>query len=261
MALPVLQEAERQSPRTGPGRKPQIPDWLIAALIMIAILKRKKSKSAQDRYLCEHRRQIAAWLGTDLFPSRSTYFARYRRAHRLYQQAIRVQGQQAVEEGLANPTIVAVDKSLVAGRGPAWHKKDRQAGRIPKGLRGVDPDTTWGYSDYHGWVQGYSYEVVVTATPQGTVWPLLASVDTASASEHVTFGEKIGWLGNEVVYVLADSGYDNNQYGERIEWDQQGCRTGKRFLCAENPRRGKHNSSRAKRQSGSTNTRRQRRRR
>ncbi len=46
MALPVFRQAERQCPRTGPGRKPQIPDWLIAVLIMIAVLKKKKSKSA-----------------------------------------------------------------------------------------------------------------------------------------------------------------------------------------------------------------------
>ena len=38
---------------------------------------------------------------------------------------------------------------------------------------------------------------------------------------------------------LADSGYDNNDYGERIEWDEKGRRTGKRFLCPENPRNTK----------------------
>ena len=32
MALPFLREAERRLPRTGPGQKPTIPDWLIAAL-------------------------------------------------------------------------------------------------------------------------------------------------------------------------------------------------------------------------------------
>lgn len=261
MALPFFRQAESQCPRTGPGRKPQIPDWLIAVLIMIAVLKRKKSKSAQYRYLCEHRTEIAAWVGTDEFPSRSTYFERYRRAHRLYQEAIRLQGQQAVEDGLADPTIVAVDKSLLWAQGPQWHKKDRLAGRIPKGLHGVDTESTWGYSEYHGWVQGYSYEVVVTATANGTVWPLLASVDTASASEHVTFGEKIGWLGSQVVYVLADSGYDNNEYGERIEWDEKGHRTGKRFLCPENPRGTKKGNQRAKQQPAWTTTRPQRERR
>lgn len=210
MALPFFRQAERQCPRTGPGRKPQIPEWLIAVLIMIAVLKRKKSKSAQYRYLKEHWAEISEWVPYHDFPSRSTYFDRYRRAHGVYQEAIRLQGEKAVKDGLANPISVAVDKSLLNAQGPLWHKSDRRADRIPKGLHGVDTESTWGYTEYHGWVQGYSYEVVVTATANGTVWPLLASVDTASVSEHTTFADKIGQLHNSVLYVLADSGYDNN---------------------------------------------------
>ena len=98
MALPQLQDAERESPRTGPGDKPKIPDWLIGALIMIAVLVKKKSKSAQYRYLQEHRKEIAEWLGNKSFPSRSTYFRRYRRAHRIYRTAIRLQGELAIAE-------------------------------------------------------------------------------------------------------------------------------------------------------------------
>lgn len=70
---------------------------------------------------------------------------------------------------------MAVDKSLMAARGPLWHKEDRKANRIPKGLHGVDRDSTWAFSKHHGWVQGYSYEVVTTAAKEGTVLPLLAS--------------------------------------------------------------------------------------
>ena len=55
MAVPLLQEAERQCPRTGPGAKPKVPDWLIGVWIMVAVVKRKKSKSAQFRYLSELR--------------------------------------------------------------------------------------------------------------------------------------------------------------------------------------------------------------
>lgn len=170
LAVPVCQQAERQLPRTR-GRPPAIPYWFLAVLIMVALLEHKKTKSAQYRFLQEHRPQLQAWTGQTRFPARSTYFERYRRAHRLYQEAIRLQGQQAVAQGLADPTIVAVDKSLVEGLGPPWHKRDRAKGEVPAG---VDRDTTWGYSTHHGWVQGYSYEVVVTATPAGTAWPLVA---------------------------------------------------------------------------------------
>jgi hypothetical protein len=235
LAVPVCQQAQQQLPHSGPGRPPDIPDWLLAVFIMIAILQRKKTKSAQYRYLTEHRADWAAWLGTDRFPSRSTYFDRYRRAHRLLQQAIRLQGQQAVADGLADPEVVAVDKSLLEGLGQLWHKQDRKKGAVPAG---VDTDTTWGHSEHHGWVQGYSYEVVVTASEGGVVWPLLASVDTASVSESATFADKIPKLPGPTKYVDADSAYDVDAYQQAIEEDEHGQRTGRRFLCPENPRHG-----------------------
>jgi DDE family transposase len=243
LAIPALQEAERQSPRTGPGDKPDIPDWVMAGLIMIAIMKKKKPKSAQFRFLHEQRREIAGWLGQRRFPSRATYFRRYRRAHRLYKAAIRIQGEQAIAEGVVNEQDVAVDKSLIEALGPQWHKQDRQAGHIPAG---ADVDSTWGYSEHDGWVQGYSYEVVVSATPESIVFPLLASVDVASTSEARGFQPKIGLLPVGTIHVSADSGYDANYLGEAIEYDEHGKRTGRRFLCPENPR----NNKRAKKKPG-----------
>jgi hypothetical protein len=239
MATPLCKQAERECPRTGPGRKPDIPDWVLAVLIMVAVLKRRKTKSAQYRFLKEHRRELAQWLGTSKFPARSTYFERYRRAHRVFKAAIRLQGEKAIAEGVADAKDVAVDKSLVAARGPLWHKSDRKRNRIPKKLRGVDRESDWGYSQHDGWVQGYSFEVVVSATKDSTVFPLLGSADTASAKETQTFDEKIDDLHEETENVSADSGYDSNHLGERIEWTDDGKRTGRRFLCPENRRNSK----------------------
>lgn len=239
MAVPLCKQAERQCPRTGAGRKPDIPDWVIATLIMIAVLKKRKSKSAQYSFLKAHRRPLAEWLGTDRFPARSTYFDRYRRAHKLFQVAIRLQGEKAIAEGVTDPTDVAVDKSLIAARGPLWHKSDRQKNRIPKKLRGVDRDSDWGYSQHDGWVQGYSFEVAVSATKKTTVFPLLASAATASAKETQTFEKKIDDLPKQTKNVLADSGYDSNHIGERIEWTPKNKRTGRHFLCPENRRNSK----------------------
>ena len=239
MAIPLCQKAERECPRTGPGRKPEIPDWVLAVLIMVAVLKRKKSKSAQYRFLKEHRHELAEWLGTRRFPARSTYFERYRRAHRLFQTAIRLQGEKAIAEGLTDPQDVAVDKSLVAARGPLWHKSDRKKNRVPQKLRGVDRQSDWGYSKHDGWVQGYSFEVVVSSTNNSVVFPLLGSADRASVKETQTFQAKIEELPEQTKTVSADSGYDSNHLGERIEWTEAGKRTGRRFLCPENPRNSK----------------------
>ncbi|GIX00132.1 MAG: hypothetical protein KatS3mg111_3464 [Pirellulaceae bacterium] len=88
MAVPLCQQAEREGPCTGPGRKPEILDWVLAVLIMVAILKRKKSQSSQYRFLDEHRSQLKRLLGTCKFPARSRYVDRYRRAHGLFKHAI-----------------------------------------------------------------------------------------------------------------------------------------------------------------------------
>ncbi len=233
LATPLLQEAERQSPRKGPGAKPKLPDWLIAALIMIAILTGRKTKSAQYRFLTAKRGEIADWLRDSRFLSRSGYFRRYRRAYQVYAAAMRLQAEQAIAEGVTNPKDAAVDKSLIEAQGPPWHQRDRQAGKIPAG---VDQQAAWGYSEHDGWVYGYSYEVVVSSTPGTTVFPLFASVDTASACETQTFAEKIEQLPADTRSVSADAGYDANHLGERIEYDEHGRRTGRRFLCPENPR-------------------------
>jgi hypothetical protein len=232
LAIPTLRQAEQQTAR-GRGAKPEIPDWVMAAMIMVVVLQKKKSKSAQFRYLCERRSEIAAGLGCSKFPSRSTYFDRYRRAHRIYRTAIRIQGEQAVAEGIADPEIVAGDKSLIAAQGPPWHAADRAQGKKPAG---VDRHSTWGWSEHDGWVNGYSYEVVVTAKAGTVVFPLLASVDTASASETRTFDEKVDELPQGTKTVLIDSAYDSNHLGERVEFDEQGKRTGRRFVCPPNPR-------------------------
>jgi hypothetical protein len=115
MAVPLCQQAERECPRTGPGRKPEIADWTLAVLIMVAVVKRKKSKSAQYRFLDEHRRELVDLLGTGKFPARSTYFDRYRRAHRLFAAAVKLQGERAVAEGIVDATVVcaaAVERDI-----------------------------------------------------------------------------------------------------------------------------------------------------
>jgi hypothetical protein len=244
MAVPLCQRAERECPRTGPGRKPDIPDWVLAVLIMVAILKRKKSKSAQYRFLDERRREWKALLGTNKFPARSTYFDRYRRAHRLFAAAIKLQAERAIADGLIDATTVAADKSLIAARGPLWHQSDRQKNRVPKRLRGVDRDSDWGRSKHDRWVQGYSFEVVVSATKNSTVFPLLASAATASAKETTTLEPKIDDLPAVTKNVAADSGYDSNHVAERIEYSPEGKRTGRRFLCPENPRGSKDQAGR-----------------
>lgn len=256
MAVPQLRAAERRAtPRTGPGRPPVYADWQVAAMIMLAVLKKKKSKSAQYRFLLENRAQILPPLGLTRMIGRSEYFERYRRAHRLFADAVRGQGRTALAEHAADARAVAADKSLIRARGPKWDQRDRTRGVVPDGLRGVDREAAWGYSEYDGWVYGFSYEVVVTATADDDAFPLLASAGTAAASEHKTLAAKIPRLPASTRYVLADSGYDSDPAGEAVEYEPDPRRgrgrgrgrgqrragsgqrrTGRRFVCPCQPR-------------------------
>ncbi len=98
-ACPLCRAAEQECSRTGPGRPPDYPDWKIAVLIMVAVVKKRKSKSAQYRYLHEHRRDLMVLLDLASFPARSTYCDRYRRVHPLFKVAVRLQGEKAIVQG------------------------------------------------------------------------------------------------------------------------------------------------------------------
>lgn len=239
LAIPTCQQAERLHPRTGPGAKPQIPDWVLAVMILTAVLLHKKSKTDQYYYWCEHPSLFARCFPRQRMPGRSTFFARYARICFLVQTAILLQGRQAIANGWAIPSCVSADKSLIAGRGRRCRSAQLRSKKVP---RGVDPGTTWGFSQHDGWVQGYSYEVVVTAPYRGVTWPLLASVDTASRSEQRSLLEKLPDLPSAVKHVMADGGYDSNAVAEAVEWhpvteaQKRPRRTGRRFLCPQIPR-------------------------
>jgi hypothetical protein len=230
--IPLCRQAESQCPRRGPGRRPLTPDWVLTAMIMVVVMLKKKTKSAQWLWWREHAGDFARWFPGQHFPGRSSYFDRYRRAYRLLQAAIEHQGRRAVADGWADCECAAGDKSLIEGRGPRWDVRDRRAGRR---RRGVDPDTAWGYSTHDGWVHGYSFEVVVTAALAGPTWVLLASADTASRSEQKSIRAKIPRLPEGTKFVLLDAGYDSNDVGEAVEGDEN-RRTGRRLLCPEIPR-------------------------
>jgi len=236
LSIPLVKAAEKDLPRSGAGAPPRYPEWQIAVMIMVAVAARRKSKSAQFRYLYERRNLLMKLLAMEEFPVRSTYFSRYRRADAIFNRAVFLQGRRAVEEGVSDADSVSVDKSLLRSKGRDWPNAARKEGRRP---RGVDEEATWGYSEYRGWVYGYSYEVVVTATRGSVVCPLLVSVGTANASEHHTFGHKIQALPRQTRYVLADAGYDSNAHGEAVENGADGGRRGRRFVCPLQRRGGK----------------------
>lgn len=243
--------------RTGPGRPETFEQWQIAVLIFIAILRGRKSKSSQWRFLQEHStmllQELSSTLRLTILPSRATYMRRYPQTYRVYELAIELGGKAALIHHVGDAKVVAVDKSMIAARGR------KGPGRIKTGrLHNTDTDAGWGRSTHDGWVWGYSYEVVVCVGKSGLILPILASADKASASEHHSFSGKIPRLPKCTRFVLADAGYDNNRYCDAIEYDRRGRRTRRRFLAPLLRRAGKPAVGEGKRKGERERLRRQR---
>ncbi len=235
MAIPLCKAAQAKVIRRGPGRPPVYEEWQIALLIFVAILQRRKSKSSQWNFLSQHQPLLMELLQLTRFPTRSTYFARYKRGWRIYEKAIELQGKKALQEHVSSAEVIAADKSLIAARGPAFHKRHQKAG---KPRRGTDTAGAWGRSGCKKWVWGYSYEVVVCAPKKQVVFPLLASVDVGSQSEKTSFLHKIPLLPPSVRFSLEDKGYDSNPLAEAFEYPR-GRRSGRRYVCPPHARFGK----------------------
>lgn len=254
LALPICQEAGVSCPRTGPGPKPTYSDSQIAVMIMCGVLKKKKSKSAQYRFVQQHAEMIKRLLALERIPARSSFFARYQQVDPVVQKGIELQGRAALREHVADARVVAADKSLMRARGPEWNQKDRKRKRVPKYLHGLDREATWGKSDYHGWTYGYSYEVVVTATKDSVILPLLASVDVGSTNEHKSVVDKLDRLPPSTREVLIDPGYDSNDLADQVELDKHENPTGRHYVCppqkgyvSEIPERGRRERQRQRR--------------
>ncbi len=221
LAVPLLRQAQaRQQPRTGPGRKPLYEDWQVATIILAGVIKRRKSKSAHFRMIAANADLFRRLLGREQLPGRSAFFERYKRVWPLVQEAIKLQGRAALREHVADAEAVAADKTLVAARGPVWHRRDRARGEVPKGLHGLDREADWGYSDYDGWTWGYGMELVVTAPPKRSgfaAFPLLGSADAASLNEQRAFAAKVPHLPASTRHVDVDKGYDGDGLADAVE--------------------------------------------
>ncbi len=195
-------------------------------------LRRIHTFKAQHRWLLLHPEQAREW-GLDVVPHRTTLLRRYRQLAPWLNELIVAIGHWAQDldpfpdtqhqsghempESTPSSHTYIEDKSLFRAKGPVWHQKDRVAGQVPTGLRGLDQDASWSKSAYHGWVYGYGLHLTVNAHS----FPLLAQVETASVSESQVVGDKaqrlLSWHPTEVV---GDSAYTHL---ERVKaWARQG---------------------------------------
>ena len=177
-----LQPQRRGRPRTFSGRT-----FLLLAMVAVVLRTFKAqelctllTKDAHLRQALElvrlpHRRTIERRLGATLPEAEAQV------------QALGQQLLAEVEPGPDQPQAAAIDGRMYQAQGSLWHARDRKQGRMPPGLRNVDPESAWSKSGYRGWVQGYRLVVQCLVFPAPV--PLFArwcpnSVGESTVLEH-----------------------------------------------------------------------------
>ena len=123
-------------------------------------------------------------------------------------------GYLFVTDGLADPSIAAIDSTLIKAKGSVWHKSSMKKGVVP--CSDIDTDARWGYSHTKKWIFGYKLHL--TCTTGEIIVPLTADVTTANVSDNkmyvpLTSSSSVFSLPS-ALYVVADPGYDDKKLYE-----------------------------------------------
>ena len=171
---------------------------------------------------CHYNRKLALACGLSSIPSRRTFDRRLKTISTDVKGMISAMGNLFVKERLADPTITAIDSTLIKAKGHLWHTSSMKKGIVPRS--GIDTDARWGYSHTKGWVFGYKLHI--TSTTGHLIVPLTADVTTAnvqdnqmcvpltSSSSSSSSPSSSVFSLPSVLYMVADPGYDDNKLYE-----------------------------------------------
>jgi len=178
-------------------------------IYVVSVLKQLWSRRSLWRYLSEMP-LVATACGLARIPDRRTLDRRIAAMIPQAERQIQALGLVLSLEAVTDATVAASDGSACTTPGPVWHKKDKAAGVIPEGLRGLDTEADWIQSTYHGWVYGYKAHVTIRAAAT-TVRAVLNATVTGSACESHVLQSQLDDLPQLVKTLLLDAGYDDGE--------------------------------------------------
>jgi hypothetical protein len=159
------QEPPPQPPKRGKKRDFSALSFLLLAVVAVTL---RTFRNSELRRLLDKDAALCSALGFSRVPHRTQIGRRLAGLIPEAEEQIARLGQQLVEQiepPKGQSQLSAIDGRMYKADGPRWHKKDRQKGCLPTGLRNVDTDSRWSKSGYRGWIQGYRLLL------QGLVFP------------------------------------------------------------------------------------------
>jgi hypothetical protein len=199
---------EEESRKASPGSPKFYSEKTMFKVYVVSLLKKLWARRSVWRYLSEMP-LVASACGLTCIPDRRTLDRRLAEIGPQAEAQIAALGLTLSLEVVTDATIAASDGSAFATPGPVWHKKDKEAGRIPEGLRALDRQADWIQSTYHGWVYGYKAHATISVAPT-TVRVVLGATVTGSACESHVLQAHLDDLPPLVDTLLLDSGYDDH---------------------------------------------------
>jgi hypothetical protein len=191
------------------GRPKVYSDVLIIKALVIMIVRRLYSAYSLLAFL-EQETVLTIQLRNLLtdekgrFPSRRTWERRLATLPDDLPGLIGTMGRYLValiepfgKEGRAS----ALDSTALRAKGGVWHKKDREAGKVPH--TSIDTQANWSKSGHHGWWYGWKLHLACTVS---SIWiPLAANLTVANIHDSQTAPAIIRELPLDIRFVLGDN--------------------------------------------------------
>jgi len=199
------------------GRPYVYSPTVILRCFIVRIWFRLDSNNALHTFLdtdCQYNHKLAIACGLVTIPCRRTFDRRLKAMSTDIKERISTMGYLFVVERLVEPSITAIDSTLLKAKGHVWHKSSMKKGVVPRS--GIDTYARWGYSHTKGWVFGYKLHLT-SSTAGEIVVPLTADVTTANIPDnkmYVPLTSSSVFPLSSLRYMVADPGYDAKELYE-----------------------------------------------
>jgi plasmid stabilization system protein ParE len=217
--------------RRSPGRPIFYSDRLFLKALVIMIVRRLHKVgellAVLDEPTPEMRMVRELLREKGRFPARRTFERRLKALPQTLPEQICCLGRHLVEvlrPWESRGRAVALDSTTLRAKGGVWHKKDREAGRVPH--TSIDTEAGWTKSGWHGWVYGWKLHLAIAVCG---VWiPLCARLTPANTADNEVAPHLIEELPDEARFVLGDIHYDASNVREACESTERFLVTTKR---------------------------------
>ncbi len=200
------------------GRENTFSELSFLLLTVVAVVTKTFSDSALHHLLSEDK-QLCRVCEFIRVPHRSSILRRLKALLPSAEEQISRSGNRILNEvEIASQfsKISAIDGRMYQSIGRLWHKKHRQQGVIPEGLRNVDIESSWSKSAARGWVQGYRLVLQTLVFPEPV--PLFAVWRENSRNEaEVTLPELESGRLQITEVMLGDTRFGDLQLPEKYK--------------------------------------------